>query len=186
MRTLAILASAWFASACLTTTAAADCGWSNDADMANALSDSHWQITTLRGMEVAEPPGSDMWQVSLVPEMLTLDLTIGPALKDNLLGERDVTVTLFPPSDAVGAELTIGNSTFNTPFPSLADTQCATADLSALRIATDARWALDTWVMLRAASPDRLIGILKIAGPYATNGVGAAIYLVEATPGPSP
>lgn len=173
----------WVASLAMTllaAAAAADCPWDDDAAMATALSDTRWHIKSMSGMRVQQD--EQRMSVSLVAELDDLSLFVGPFLQDTRLGDRRATLTLIGAHEVEDARLKTGRHEMVMPFPEVDGTPCGTTDLSMLLLATDHSRHLDTWMMLRAADDKRLIGVMKIAGARSTNGVGAGIYRVEATP----
>lgn len=170
--------------ACLLTAASpavAACPWADDADMANALSDSRWQVEATRGMRV-ESMGAQ-FSVSLVAELDPMVLTIGPLLRGNTLDDLRLYLTLVDPDTVENGKINAGSNTFEMGPQRTDGSPCANADLSALVLAADPESRfLETWMTLHAESRSRFVGILKVRGETSTNGVGAGLYQVTATP----
>ena len=161
--------------------ASAQCGWSNDGDMANALAESNWQITAKRGIRVEKAVKPGTAQVSLVAELPETVLSVGQVLRGATLNDTKVALTLVGPEQATTGTIKAGRTTVNIQFPEIETTPCGSSELSAILISSDIDRPMGARLMLRATQTDRFIGLLQVSGATGLYSVGAALYSVEAT-----
>ena len=168
---------------CMASSGAADCAWTDDGIMATALLNSQWQLTTAQGYRV-DAVGKQT-HVKLVPEIQKFSLSFDETLRHASVGRKTFDLTVADPSVATDGSLEVGRHSFVTRFPTLDGAPCETSDLSALHFTTNSdHWRMDTWLILRAYSETKLVGLIRIVGNRSANGVGAGLYAVEARPFP--
>ena len=159
----------------------ADCPWQDDADRANALSDSRWQLTSKGAYRVRDTT----LRMDKTPR--SLELVIGPVLRDVSVDGTSVELKLASLQLPETHTVDLGRNKVTFGYPDLSGAACVARELSMLRAIgqtrIDGRMAtltLDLW----PASATRLAGLMRVERIDAFNRLHARYETIEASPLP--